>query len=29
VMSEGAIVYETPIESADLRTIGGYMAGSH
>jgi simple sugar transport system ATP-binding protein len=29
VMSEGAIVYETPIESADLRTIGGCMAGSH
>jgi len=29
VMSEGAIVYETPIESADVQTIGGYMAGSH
>jgi simple sugar transport system ATP-binding protein len=29
VMSEGQIVYETPIESADVQTIGGYMAGSH
>jgi simple sugar transport system ATP-binding protein len=29
VMSEGAIVYETPIEHADVQTIGGYMAGSH
>jgi simple sugar transport system ATP-binding protein len=29
VMSEGRIVYETPIESADTRTIGSYMAGHH
>lgn len=29
VMSEGKIVYETPIEAADVQTIGGYMAGSH
>jgi simple sugar transport system ATP-binding protein len=29
VMSEGRIVYEAPIESADTRTIGSYMAGHH
>ena len=29
VMSEGRIVYETPIESADVRTIGAHMAGQH
>jgi simple sugar transport system ATP-binding protein len=29
VMSEGRIVYETPIESADVRVIGGHMAGHH
>jgi ABC-type uncharacterized transport system ATPase subunit len=27
VMSEGRIVYETPIETADVRTIGVHMAG--
>jgi general nucleoside transport system ATP-binding protein len=29
VMSEGRIVYETPIETADVRTIGAHMAGHH
>jgi ABC-type uncharacterized transport system ATPase subunit len=29
VMSEGRIVYETPIETADIPTIGNYMAGHH
>jgi ABC-type uncharacterized transport system ATPase subunit len=29
VMSEGRIVYETPIETADARTIGAHMAGHH
>jgi simple sugar transport system ATP-binding protein len=29
VMSEGAIVYETPIGSVDTRVIGQYMAGHH
>jgi simple sugar transport system ATP-binding protein len=29
VMSEGRIVYETPIEAADVRTIGAHMAGHH
>ncbi len=29
VMSEGRIVYETPIESADVRVIGAHMAGHH
>jgi general nucleoside transport system ATP-binding protein len=29
VMSEGRIVYETPIETADARTIGAHMGGQH
>ena len=29
VMSEGSIVYETPITAADPRIIGQYMAGHH
>ena len=29
VMSDGRIVYETPIESADIGTIGSHMAGHH
>ncbi|WEX11828.1 ABC transporter ATP-binding protein [Chelativorans sp. AA-79] len=29
VMSEGALVYETPIASADVQTIGAHMAGHH
>jgi len=29
VMSEGRFVYETPIEAADIPTIGNYMAGHH
>lgn len=29
VMSEGRIVYETSIETADIPTIGNYMAGHH
>lgn len=29
VMSEGRIAFETPIEKADLREIGGHMAGHH
>ncbi len=29
VMSEGKIVYETPIETADVQTIGTHMAGHH
>jgi len=29
VMSDGALVYETPIASADVQTIGRYMAGHH
>jgi ABC-type uncharacterized transport system ATPase subunit len=29
VMSEGRIVYETPIEAADIQTIGAHMAGHH
>jgi simple sugar transport system ATP-binding protein len=29
VMSEGAIVYETPIAAADSRVIGQHMAGHH
>ena len=29
VMSEGRIVYETAIESADVATIGSHMAGHH
>jgi simple sugar transport system ATP-binding protein len=29
VMSEGRIVYETPIETADVRAIGAHMAGQH
>ncbi len=29
VMSEGRIVYETPIEAADRHTIGHHMAGHH
>jgi simple sugar transport system ATP-binding protein len=29
VMSEGRIVYETPIADADVMTIGSHMAGHH
>jgi simple sugar transport system ATP-binding protein len=29
VMSEGALVYETPIAAADVNTIGLHMAGHH
>jgi simple sugar transport system ATP-binding protein len=29
VMSDGALVYETPIESANVHTIGEHMAGHH
>ncbi len=29
VMSDGALVYETPIAAADLNTIGRHMAGHH
>jgi simple sugar transport system ATP-binding protein len=29
VMSDGALVYETPIAEADLHTIGAHMAGHH
>ena len=29
VMSEGKIVHETPIETADIPTIGSFMAGHH
>jgi simple sugar transport system ATP-binding protein len=29
VMSEGRIVYETPIEAADVATIGAHMAGHY
>ena len=29
VMSDGALVYETPIASADVHTIGQHMAGHH
>jgi len=29
VMSEGSIVYETPITAADSRIIGQHMAGHH
>ncbi len=29
VMSEGKIVYETPIEAADRHEIGHHMAGHH
>jgi simple sugar transport system ATP-binding protein len=29
VMSEGKIVYETPIETADRHDIGHHMAGHH
>lgn len=29
VMSDGALVYETPLAGADIKTIGAYMAGHH
>jgi simple sugar transport system ATP-binding protein len=29
VMSDGALVYETPVAAADVQTIGQYMAGHH
>ena len=29
VMSDGALVYETPIATANVQTIGQYMAGHH
>jgi simple sugar transport system ATP-binding protein len=29
VMREGRITYETPASAADLRTVGGHMAGHH
>ncbi len=29
VMSDGALVYETPIATADVQTIGQHMAGHH
>ncbi|TIV05649.1 MAG: ABC transporter ATP-binding protein, partial [Mesorhizobium sp.] len=29
VMSDGALVYETPIAQASVQTIGEYMAGHH
>ena len=29
VMSDGALVYEPPIATADVNTIGQHMAGHH
>jgi simple sugar transport system ATP-binding protein len=29
VMREGRITYETPAAAADVRTVGGHMAGHH
>ena len=29
VMSDGRLVYETPIATADVQTIGQHMAGHH
>ena len=29
VMSDGALVYETPIATASVQTIGEHMAGHH
>jgi len=29
VMSDGKLVYETPIAAADVQTIGQHMAGHH
>jgi simple sugar transport system ATP-binding protein len=29
VMSDGALVYETPIAGADVNVIGQHMAGHH
>ena len=29
VMSDGALVYETPIAAANVQTIGEHMAGHH
>jgi hypothetical protein len=28
-MSDGALVYETPIATANVQTIGQHMAGHH
>ena len=29
VMSDGKIVFETPVEQADPHVLGGHMAGHH